>query len=387
MSLSEQPKHRNWIICAEPSDSWSKAHLKWALQNIPAKNDNVVLLLLNSTEEIRAAVNVINKHGYLVVHYEDDLQILHDVIEKEQINTFFSHASFSTPLLQIRQMLLTKYFHKVLPVWYEGGFYRHVTFQHDWLGWNACGSLAKMDINKIPELTSWQRDFVHDFVLGMFLTTKLKHNNRRIVQSKDNLRELCKTNKPICLIALQVMNDTVVVNFAPPEYRSRAWAFQLADRHRDMFFIIKDHPLQIEFSDIPKKIRGANWLYLPHLADWDTQTMGMHADLAVTVNSTVGFELLFWTPVVATGKSVYTHDQICYRAQDFRIDLPAKKESDIYKYLHYAITRYHFTPSIMDRAHWLDSNNYHMWACLEDSEREDILKCDSARLAACFSFG
>ena len=341
--LDKTPKHRNWLMCVE---HWGVPHFRWALNTIPAKNDNVVILILSPTETLRLAVDKININDYRVVNYHNDLQLFRDVIQQERINTFYSHASFHSEILKFRQSLSIEYAQQVLPIWFEGGFFRHVTFQHDSVGWNAWGSLATQDISQLPELTAKQKDFVHEFVVGTFLPAKLQRETRRQVSSQAQLRDICKTTKPICLVPLQVDSDSTIVHFAPPKYRTKSWAFNLAQNNEDMFFIIKDHPKQTSFEDLRLGNKGDNWLCLSSLVDWDTQTMAMNADLVACVNSTVGFESLFWTPVIAGGDSIYTHGEVCYKMNEFRAGLPPKRESDIYKFLHYAITRYHYTPSI-----------------------------------------
>ncbi len=90
----------------------------------------------------------------------------------------------------------------------------------------------------------------------------------------------------------------------------------------------------------------------------------MHHILVCIVNSSMGFESLYWTPVVVIGSAMYDHPSISYNIKDFRVGLLQKNKLDIYKYLYYAIRYYHFTPGVnadsfqewIEVAQWLKKN-------------------------------
>lgn len=90
----------------------------------------------------------------------------------------------------------------------------------------------------------------------------------------------------------------------------------------------------------------------------------MHSDAVVAVNSTTGFEALYWTPVFRAAKSAYSSQNLSQPIEEF----PKLKHNrfEIEKFLYYAITKFHFTPGFNcdTLRHWLVS--------LERNRKEQI---------------
>lgn len=340
---------RNWLFqinCGYTRNN--AAYPTWLSKDIPTEKDNVVLLYIGDEkyDEIESIFKNKNYRVYSETFPECKEDKFREILDKYEINSFFSHATFSPQVLEIRKWLNNQFFDRVLSVWHEGGFLRHVCFQMDWWGWNGYSSLAEMDISNLPALNIQQKEFVDLFMNKRFLAQKILNTEHKYKP----LKESKKFNRT-ALIALQVEKDSVLTNFAPEEYQGREWAFKFVQEHQDTFFIIRDHPKQLTALD---KTKGSNWIYIPPDGNINTLTIAQKVDAVVVVNSTVGMESLFWTPVYRAGKTIYSHDELTLPLEDFNTKLDNRDL--VYRFLYYVITTFHYTPGISADNHpeWFD---------------------------------
>ncbi|KKL60844.1 hypothetical protein LCGC14_2201280, partial [marine sediment metagenome] len=220
-------------------------------------------------------------------------------------------------------------------------------------GWNALSSLAAVDWTIIPNITSEEELFLDEY-MSTFLEQKLQSDLTKVVNSQ-HLQEICKTTKPIVFVPLQVHTDSVITHFVPKNFRDQNVLFDFALSRQDCFFIFKEHPKQEKGASHANRRNGVNYVYLDALS-YDTMSMVIHSDICLCLNSTVGFESLYWTPIVRIGRSAYSHDSISYPFRDFAANLPHKKREDVVKFLHYAITKFHYSPGVNATSYleWFD---------------------------------
>lgn len=352
-ALVEKHK-RQWIMPIWNGLLEQECYLPWVLREI-ISDDSIVFLTIDPEAEKKLNAKLKDssskKHRTIVSNRNLSSEDFFSIINENEIDSFFSHANFSNAVLMMRNELLSKrLFNKVLPIWHEGGFLRPVCFQLDWMGWNALSSLAAMDLTRIPALSPSQQDFLEYFMNEVFIRNKIYFAKRaKIFTSTTSVKRFFNTKQPLVVIPLQVHRDSVVVHFSPEKYLSLSWAFEFTGKHPDYFFVIIDHPKQRNFDHIPTNTEGTNWIYISHNTGIDTTTLCKYADAVVTVNSTAGFEALYWTPIFRAGKSVYSHDLISHNIQDFPHD--KLDQNDINRFLYYAITQFHYTPQINSNSH------------------------------------
>lgn len=330
-----------------------KSYYSFIAKEIVSSQDTAVVLEINKLDEYRKLFQH-NSVTFLPFNESD----IPNIIKDHNINYFFSHASFAPPVLKLRNLLLTEPFYSdVTCIWHEGGFLRDVCRQFDWYGWNALSSLAH--IGTFPDITENESKFVNHFMNEIFLPQKIKSSlSRNYVKNEFKI-----TQDHVSLIALQVYNDSVLKHFAGPNFNGYEWILNFTNKHRDTFFVIKDHPKQRNVWTYGSK--GLNWVYLDK--DYKTSTMDFvfAIDSVVTVNSTVGMEFLYWKPVYLAGKSAYS--KLCKSIDDFSNHF----ERDINllnKFFHYAIIKFHYT------------NGYNANSLREWFEKLPILKSENRHL-------
>ncbi len=355
----KQRKERRWLMPTWKALIEREYYISWAFRNIFAYDSVIFVNIDSSVEKLNDRLKNVVSQNHKIISVGEDVtpSDFLDIIDENNINLFFSHANFSNAVLMMRhQLLQSDTFDQVLSVWHEGGFLRHVCFQLDWMGWNALSSLAALDIERVPPLSLTQCEFLRYFMNEFFVRNKIHYTRRsRFFTCEESVRQLFKTTRPVAVIPLQVHRDSVIVHFSDDEeYISLSWAFQFAEKHPDYFFVVIDHPLQRNFDHAPDDPIGANWIYLPHTTKIDTTSLCKHADAVVTVNSTVAFEALYWTPIFRAGKSVYSHDLVSCPIEDFPHG--RCKRDDIERFLYYAITRFHYSPQVNCNTHreWID---------------------------------
>jgi len=340
---------------------------KWLIKSILQADDKVIVLDLQYSNS--KLFSLFQKKPFKDLKQLDwslkaqniQLSELENLIKKYKIDSFFSHATFWPPMLRFRKMMLSpSLFEKVLSIWHEGGFLRHICFQLDWYGWNGYSSLANMDISNLPILNLKQKIFVDEFMQQVFLPQKINSNKMQFSSKQDIKDEFKISQKSICLICLQVHGDSVLTQFAPKGYSNSKWAFDFVVRHPNCFFIIKDHPKQKTKLKFEKK---CNWLYLLPSSKYDTQSLAMNVDAIIVVNSTVGMESIYWTPVFRAGHTIYSHDSISQSLDKFNVNNIKKK--DVYSFLYYAIKFFHYTPGI-------NADSHSEWFNFIDKHRKTI---------------
>lgn len=357
-------KGRTWIFpvyhgTIDPDTGFN--FFKFLVNKIPAPNDKVIFLILIRNvdkEGLRLIPDWLN-HEIVYADKEDAEKIFLNLIKQHNVDSFFSHATFNPIVLRFKELLSEpELFDKILSVWFEGGFLRHVCFQFDWMGWNALSSLANIKVSDIPALNSNQILFLDSFMENKFYPQKVLKEGT-IFHSENDVKDYFKDDRPISLIALQVETDSVIKNFSDKKYHSSNWAFDFAEKHKDHFFVIKEHPKQIDNVSHNKKCgdKGDNWVYINDKTI-DTVSLSRYSNSVIVVNSTVGFEALYWTKVFRGGDSVYSHDEVSFHIDEFGTDRNIKRK-DLLKFMYYAITTFHYTPGVnaSNRQEWFDKIN------------------------------
>ncbi len=312
-------------------------------------NDNTYVVRPNDREIVKFRLNEL-----------DFCQKLDDF----RIDAFFSYTTFAPMLMQIRNILLNdNYFSKIMPIWKADHLLMNEHF--DWMGTLQNSSLAKININNIPDINADQTDVLDQFMTTVFLPQKID-TNKICVRSIEGIQDTFKTKKPVAVILQQVIGDTALITSTEKKYHDYTWTFDFISKHPDVFFIVKDHPEQhFIIANHPHENfwnhhEGENWVYLPPNSKYDTLSLSMNADFAITFNSRAGIDTLYWTTLVSGGDR-YRHKEICYYPEDFHANAPPKKRSDVLKFMYYLITRCLFIPGINgDEEHfdrWLDWTN------------------------------
>ncbi len=346
--------YRTWLIPAYIGNTQNNRYFSWIRKSIVGAQDKVVILLVEKQGK-RVSEQIFPDSPIEEFHSRDLTEHnFETLLTKHSIDSFFSHATYLSSVFRLRKLLLTEqYFDRVLSVWHEGGFLRidssrNKCFQLDWMGWNALSSLSVADWNE-TELTGSDIEFVNKYMKD-FLNEKQQTSPLPRIQSQDGLQKLCETNKPIVFVPLQVYTDSVISHFVPKEFQNQSVLFDLAESRSDCFFVFKEHPKQLPNAPHLKRTKGKNYLYLP--ADsYETMSVSLHASVVLVLNSTVGFESLYWKPVIRIGKSAYAQDKVSYPFSRFEPILPQLPRSNIMKFLHYALTRFHYAPGVNVSSH------------------------------------
>lgn len=350
-------KNRNWMFPLYAGNHKNTKYLDWMLKNVVGDGSLVVLVL---DEFVLEAANKVFSQFPIVKFFDKKFnpEQFEKILNKHNIDSFFSHASFAPPMCEIRLHLLTSpRFEKTLSVWHEGGFLRRKSgnycFQLDWLGWNAWSSLACVDWHAEKDLSPQESDFVKSYMNEFY---ECKTSGEKM--SSEYLRDKFKTQKRIVVVPLQVQTDSVIQNFVPSSFRQQDILFDFAESRSDCFFVFKEHPKQTKSLE---RAEGKNFSYIPD-ADCDTLALCAGSDLVLVLNSTVGFESLYWTPVVTIGRSAYSNDFVSYRFREFSSALPPKPQKNIEKFLHYAIKYFHYSPGV-------NASNHQEWFNFIDEYR------------------
>ena len=350
----KKPQDRKWLIPIYAGNSGDSKYLQWIKREIIKDEEAVVLATSEKSKEIANQIFT-NSHIELYLDAAINENLL-NILKKHEINAFFSHATFHRPIYLLRKLFLQEpWFSSILAIWHEGGFLRksaskNKCFQLDWMGWNAISSLAVVDWNKVPDLTPIEIDFTNNF-MKQFQYEKQKEAKLEIITSKKNLQDICTTTKPIVFIPLQVYSDSVIQNFVPQTMRDLTRLFQFAESRDDCFFVFKEHPKQLsEAPHLQLNKTGKNYIYMDSNC-YETLSIATNADIVLALNSTVGFESLFWTPVVTIGRSGYSTPFVSYMFKDFSPSLPMKPKENILKFLHYAITKFHYSTGVNANTH------------------------------------
>ncbi len=222
------PDSRRWIFPIYKASCERIEFLKWAKEHVMV--GKVVVLALD-----KEILNIIEENfpdSPIERHFDNnklDVAKFESILNKHDVNSFFCHASFIPTLLQIRKHLLTPdRFQKTLSLWYEGSFLRtadHKNYvsQFDWLGWNALSSMAAVNWDTLADISENEKEFIDDYMCEF-----IKKKSQEQTMSKEQLRDICRTNKPIITVPLQVSSDSVLQFFVPPKFRDQRELFNFA---------------------------------------------------------------------------------------------------------------------------------------------------------------